>query len=891
MMLTELDSALERATLERVRKLLTAGNSPGGNSPGPLVIGIRSAGEPVWHGPAEHTVERRGIHVQPCPSVLAVLDALAAHPGGDDVLVVLTNQPETDLGDDVLARLHRGRLFEASRDTLLDDLLAARHLDPQIRRLTWLVDALIDLAQRAALPPLQGATVTLLRAQSLVAEAALGLDSTQSDLPMLVLAFDEPAVRSRWRALTPAQRSGLTKYLVSLLGRPAAVIAELAQHRDDLLAELLVADPLTTAPHSDPEAAIAFGRFTQSRFGTGSPAVADLRAAAAAAVATIDDLDTARISQQLRRADAMLDELAAAPLAVYSRVLPRGLQERLAAAAAQLDETRLAAVEEHRGCPEQRHRLDRLRAALRLRRWIAGHPETALASTGEGLRRHARDLAWVDRALAQVRAGDSDPRLQSVLAAAARAAQPVRDSLDTAFAQRLARVTHTPPPPQLAVETLLPAVVAPLAKQHPVLLVVVDGMAGAVAGELTAELTSHRGGWTEIVRDSDGGREAVLAALPTETTYSRTSLFCAALRSGTQDDERAAFAGHSFWPPGFGPGRGAVLVHKAGVGGRDGNDLGDELEQALHPELGRRVVAVVLNAVDDALKQGRHSADPAWSVRDVPGLPQLLERAVISGRVVVLTSDHGHVLEHGGQYRPQPGGGARWRSPGGGITGQNTVTHSRDEVLLTGPRVLTPDGRAVLAASEHIRYGKRAYGYHGGATLAEVAIPLMVLLPPGMEVLDGWYPHTLGAPAWWTGDPVAAPVPVAPRRARRKTAPPPVAQDLFSVPVPGGLSRGQALLAAPAFTTLHSQLPPNRVPPAEVFGAVVDALAAAGGRLPVSAVVQIAGSAGRNPRGFVTALGRVLNVDGFTVIGFTDDGRSVVLDQQLLDEQFPLGGS
>jgi hypothetical protein len=90
---------------------------------------------------------------------------------------------------------------------------------------------------------------------------------------------------------------------------------------------------------------------------------------------------------------------------------------------------------------------------------------------------------------------------------------------------------------------------------------------------------------------------------------------------------------------------------------------------------------------------------------------------------------------------------------------------------------------------------------------------------------------------------------------------------------------------------LHSQLPSNRVPPAEVFGAVVDALAAAGGRLPVSAVVQIAGSAGRNPRSFVTALGRVLNVDGFAVIGFTDDGRSVVLDQQLLDEQFPPGGS
>lgn len=872
MTLAELDSALQRAVLERVRVLVMAEDSAG-----PLVIGIRSIDEPVWNGPAQHTVERRTIVVQPCPSVLAVLDAMAVHPGGD-VLVVLTDQPEAELGDDVLARLHRGKLFEASRHTLLDDLIGARHLDPQIRRQGWLIDALIDLAQRDALPSLHGATLSLLRAQSLVARAALGLDPTECDLPELVLAFDEPEVRSRWRALTQLARSGLTTYLTSVLGPPAAVIAELAQHRDDLIAELLVANPLTTAPHSDPDAAIAFGRFTQSRFALEVPSVADLSAAAAAAVTAVHDLDTPRISQQLRRANSMLDELAAAPLAVHSTVLPRGLQQRLAVAAAQLDETRLAAVEEHRSYPEQRHRLDRLRAALRLRRWIARRHETVLSSSDEGpdsvhesLLRHARELAWVDRALTQVRAGDSDPRVQSVLAAAERSAQLVRDGFDAAFAQQLAQVTHTPPAPQLAVETLLPALIAPLVRRHPVLLIVVDGMSGAVAGELTAELTSYRGGWTEVVRNPDGGREAILAALPTETTYSRTSLFCAALRAGTQRDERAAFAEHSFWSPVE-----AVLVHKAGVGGKDGNDLGHELEQALDPDGGARMVAVVLNAVDESLKQGRQSADPSWSVRDVPGLRQLLERAVISDRVVVLTSDHGHVLEHGGQYRPQTGGGARWRDA--------TSPAGSDEVEVSGTRVLTPGGRVVLAASENVRYAKVAHGYHGGATLAEVAIPLIVLLPPGMEVLDGWYPHTMGEPAWWNGELIRPTVQAPPPRpASRKTAPPPAAEDLFSTQI----SRGRALLASPTFTALHSQLPPNRVPPAEIFGTVVDELAKAGGRLPVSAVVQIAGSAGRNPRGFVTALGRVLNVDGFTVIGFTDDGRSVVLDQQLLDEQFP----
>jgi hypothetical protein len=867
-----LDSALQRAVLERVRKIVVESSSPAS-----LLIGVRSAGELAWHGPVNTTVEGRTVHVEACPSVLAVLDAVARHGAGpDDVLVVLTDQAESALGDDLLARLHHERLYEASRHTLLDDLLGARHLDPQISRShnDWLVDALIELALRDTLPSLHGGTLTLQRAQRMFAEDVVGLDPAAADLPELILAFDEPTVRSRWRALTTAQRSGLTRHLVSLLGRPAAVVTELAERRDDLLAELLVADPLTAASHSDPETAIAFGRFTQSRFGSAPPTVADLRTAAAAAVTAGHDGESARISQQLRRGDAMLGELAAGRLARYSSVLPSGLAERLAAAAAQLDETRLAAVEEHRDCRKQQHRLDRLRAALRLRRWVAGRPDVALASAGAGLRRHARELAWVDRALSQVRAGDPDPRLQDVLAAAADAAQRVRDDLDTAFAGHLARVTHTPPTPRLAVETVLPTVIAPLARQYPVLLIVIDGMSGAVAGELAAELAARRGGWTESVRESDGGREAVLAALPTETTYSRASLFAAALRAGTQADERAAFTAHSFWPRG-----GATLVHKAGVRGQDGSDLGTELEQALHPEHGSRVVAVVLNAVDDSLKQGRQSTDPSWSVSDVPGLPQLLERAVTSNRIVVLTSDHGHVLEHGGQYRHQAGGGgARWR--------EATSPAGAEEVEVSGPRVLAPGGRAVLAATENLRYGNKAHGYHGGATLAEVAIPLVVLLPPGMEVLDGWYPHTLGEPAWWNGDQVAPAPPVAVPPRRRKPAPRQPEEDLFGAqPSP---SRGQALLGSPTFTTLHSQLPSNRVPAAETFAAVVDALAEAGGRLPLGAVVQIAGSAGRNPRGFVTALGRVLNVDGFTVIGLTDDGRSVVLDLQLLDEQFPI---
>ena len=876
MTVTDRGSALERAVLERVRTVLA-----GERSQAPPVIGVRSGGVPSWDGPVSHELGGRTVHVEPCPSVLAVLDALARYDGADHTLVIFTDRSEGDLGDDLLARMHRGKLFDASRYTLLDDLLGARQLDPRIRQQGWLVDALVDLAHAGALPSTQGATLSLGHATVLVLRARLDLDPESLDLPRLVLAFDDPATRTRWRAAGAAERVGLAEHLGGVHGRAATVIADLALHRDDVLAELLVADALTAPPEADAPAAVHYGRFTQSRFGAAQPARADLRAAAQAAVSAVAPAEGPRVAQQLRRADTLLEELGAAQLAVHSSVLPRGFVERLALAAQGLTDTgltdeRFAAVAEHRSCAGQPHRLERLRCAARLRRWVASAPDTSVASGGEGLRRHTRELAWVDRALTQVRAGDPDAHVARALDEARGPAEQRRAEIDRAFATRLTAMTETPGAGQLAVETVLRDVIAPLAQQHPVLLVVVDGMSGAVAGELAERLTEERGGWNEMVRTPDGGREAVLAALPTETTYSRTSLLTASLRSGTQDDERRTFGGHRFWPPG-----GATLVHKAGVAGRYGADLGTELEAAL--DGGSRVVAVVLNAVDDSLKQGRQSVDPSWSPRDIPGLPQLLGRAAEADRVVVLTSDHGHVLEHGSQHRPAPGnkpsGGARWR------TADRPATS--DEVLLSGSRVLVPGGRAVLAATEHIRYGARAHGYHGGASLAEVAIPLLVLLPPGLDDLDGWYPHTAGAPPWWSASGALATtrpaVPPAPARGRRRAASP--EPDLFTSTA--SRSRGAALAASGIFQGVHGGLPVNRVPSSEVFTAVVDALVAAGGRLPVAAVLQAAQSPGRNPRGLVTALARVLNVDGFDVISLADEGRAVRLDQDLLDEQFP----
>ena len=56
---------------------------------------------------------------------------------------------------------------------------------------------------------------------------------------------------------------------------------------------------------------------------------------------------------------------------------------------------------------------------------------------------------------------------------------------------------------------------------------------------------------------------------------------------------------------------------------------------------------------------------------------------------------------------------ARWR----------TGEPNDGEIALSGPRVLLGDGRVVVPWREEIRYTRRRAGYHGGASLAEMAVP------------------------------------------------------------------------------------------------------------------------------------------------------------------------
>ena len=207
--------------------------------------------------------------------------------------------------------------------------------------------------------------------------------------------------------------------------------------------------------------------------------------------------------------------------------------------------------------------------------------------------------------------------------------------------------------------------------------------------------------------------------LPTLTEVSRASLLCGELRTGGQDAERPGTTtlARAHGLPG------AALFHKKPLdSSRLGYAVADDVAAAIADVTGHPLVTCVLNTIDDALDR----SDPGgteWGTDAVKHLAPLLDRARHAGRIVVLTADHGHIVER------RQGTQRAYAAISSGRSRAAVEPAGDGEVLVTGRRVLRHDGRAVLAVDEHLRYGPLKAGYHGGAAPAEAVVPVIVLVP------------------------------------------------------------------------------------------------------------------------------------------------------------------
>lgn len=721
-----------------------------------ILLGAR----PEWAGGATVAVGDVTAAVVPASSTLAVRDALVGAGSGGRV-VVLTNLGAAEIGADLLSRAVRHQVlrtdlwdtvrlhFGLRADAVLDATL--------VRDGEVLARALVDLAPpgRWETPPSgvltrDHAYRELVRHLLRLAPGEVGpaglLDWSRDHAAVLALHELEPRLRGR-----------LVTWLVHSAGPDARPVVELAARGEgpDAVPLGLVAGALWEGA-GDPRAQGRFERFL-GRGPTWSEAHEWYALASAWVQRRVSDsgvegergLDEAR--SVLERAEQLLDELGATGLVESSELLPAGLVRRQHVLASALGAWAQAPSPRHQLAAEaaltrlRRHLLaalpssagpwasvtEALHMGVRLMRWSSARPPRPEHLHGAVVGQ-VREGGWVDRARQVLVNGVEDGAVQPHLAAVEAQARQARAEVDDAASTLLSAATAQDQPrgALIPVEDGLARLRERLGAQ-PALVCVLDGMSAAVATEVVE--SAMRLGWVEHSAAADGGREPLLAALPTLTRVSRTSLLSGELVVGEQTRERAGFTAV------MGPG--SVLYHQSRLGTGPGSELAPDVRAAVGGSE-HHFVGAVMNAVDDSLSGG----DPGrtrWTVDAVRYLRPLLERAAAAGRVVVLTSDHGHVVHHpDGILKRHPHGGARWHPRAeGDETGEG-------EVRLAGRRVLEGGGDVIAAVDERLRFAPAAEGYHGGAALAEIAIPWVVLARRGTEV-PRHQAVELAAPAWW----------------------------------------------------------------------------------------------------------------------------------------------
>jgi hypothetical protein len=857
------------------------------------VVVVRA--RPVWDGPAQITVGTRVAHVVVARTVLSVRAAIADHRT-DDMLIVLTDRTGHELGLDVLAKVSRQRVRRLDPWELVRGELGVTGLDPELAAKRWILDALVQHKPAGGWVKPPSGFLQCDEAIRQLLDLWLGLPSGSSLVDLLQWLGTAGSI-DKLIAASAETRDGIVKELTARYPAPASLLVDLAS--EGLAGDLVplgLAARVVWAPSTDAELIAARVRFEGYTAGRKLPeATARHWADAAETVATEALAISGRAATDpwIVRAQQIVRSCEAQGWLAESNVLADALEQRFVQAGAVLDsvvagdhaqllvlEGLLRSIEGHLLADTESERVETMAAAVRLARRLVRAPQPTAATLPALSVRYRDDEAWVDRARHVLRQGDRSTVVAEAFSALLALVDAERELANAVFAEQLRQWSLGEPGASadlVPLEDVLTSVVAPLASLGPVLLVVADGMSWPVAIELLDDLDKQ--GWLQI--ESDQRMPIGVSLLPTVTEASRTSLLCGRRTIGNATTEVEGFRSHPALKALSGPA--PLLFHKARLSTAGGEALAPDLRAAL-VDPSQRVVGVVINAIDDHLTRGMQVRVP-WTSSTVTPMRELLAEAAAAGRTVILTSDHGHVLdERRSVQRGIADPGERWRTAAAPAGDQ--------EIAITGPRVLLGGGTVVMPTSDTLRYGPSKHGYHGGATPQEVLVPVVVL-SRSTSMPEGWGPTAEPAPSWWSAQTVDA-IPVPPTATPTAAKPIKLAStgqgSLFETKPPEATPTSgwiATLLASPAFTARRPIMQRRRLDD-EMLTRMLTTLDERG----CTALKPVLATDVEVPAfrldGLLSALASVLNVEGYSVLDVRDD--TVVLNRALLFTQFGIEG-
>lgn len=871
------------------------------------VIGIRCDGR--WSGDADQRDGDLRLKIEQCNSPLALRIAIRQPSDEGTIKVLLTNLDQQDLSEDIRLRLAKRRLFQIDSWQIVRTLFAAQAVDPRLSSHNWIAEMLLEAIPAGGFPAARGGFLDAETVWPLLLKQSLGLTSDSPDLTSILNWSLGAENCDHFRRCNESIRQGATDWLIERAGPVAEIVLHTIHESDKPdavpigLAAGVVFNDLARGRLEK-----AIGRM-EERFLCGlRPTAGQMQrwtVAATEVVRALRQSDSRSYRQILQRTDDILSEVQADAFCYLSDTSFIGFDQRLARVGNCLSEILTSdsksvseellkahqAVRCHDQANREVRRLERIEMSLRLIRWlgeIKNQPQVEHRSFADAAQDQLREGGFVDWARLSLRSGDPVREVSEAYARLYATVTEVCEQKNRVFAKLLTDWTAAGSQGDevIPVERILEQIVAPLAVDSLMLVILIDGMSVAVCLELMTDIARHD--WMAIVEPGRKFNRPGLATIPSVTEFSRTSFWTGHLRQGVAADEKATFAEHaklvslsrSTSPP--------VLFHKAGLQQSEDSVLAAEVRKEI-ASTHRKVVGVVVNAVDDHLLKGEQ-IDTRWTRDEIKVLPALLHEARIARRLVVLVSDHGHVLDchaEGRSVKNDQTNGERWRFA------ENSP--AADELLVSGSRVLTQGKRLIAPWSERVRYGMKKNGYHGGLTPQEMIVPIVVLsstetLPPG------WSEQPIDTPDWWDASSrtvVAPPQPVPELKVAKSPAP----NLLFALDgeqdtaanSPGKSTPAWVvrLLASSVFIA-QKRLGGRNPPPDDLMGKLLSALDERGGKMTHVALARALQYPPLRVPGLLAKAESLLNVDGYDILRRDDASETIVLNRDLLLKQFDL---
>lgn len=863
----------------------------------------------VWNGPDRLQIDGIEHLVMSCVSDLQAREALL-HAGEEHKPAILLCALGSDkLGDDVIARLAKRRVFTPQTLDILTELFSVRIVDPRVLSTKALVEALLDRVPVTGYKPVAGGALDLQQAWEALLEQVLGVSIDGPSLSrMLEWLLDAKKIKALadlnlqlkqsfvdWFART---RGEAIRFMIAAID--TSVGADLIPL--GLTLGLVFSPELQKQPEYHGARARLEKYFGGKEIDTES-AGAWFRAAEGVVKLWLEEPDILPLRNLLKRVDALLADLKLQGFAYLSNFSPTGLAERFdrlgkalqgavkGKSAADLDNVRdcLAQIGKHFLSPRESDRQDRAEMAFRLIRWL-------MTLTLPGSEAHfpdlvdfySRDGGFLDWARTRLRETDLSSQLQTAFRQILQQVDEHVVQLEKRFAEKLADWTKAEQQSSrlYCIEGVLSKVVVPVAKEQPVLLLVLDGMNAAVFRQLVRDI-EHQD-WTEIANDTLGVPRPVLATLPSVTQISRRALFFGKLDPSKSGTEQGEFSGNDFLFQASGSQVRPKLFLKGDLQEPGYGGLATEVRTALADKK-CRVVGVVINAIDDHLDSGDQVVF-TWGMDRIKPLRELLKLAADAERLVLMTSDHGHVLDFGTRQFNTTGGdaGDRYR--------MNTDSIKEGEFVFEGLRVEKATGqkKVTLAWSSDVRYAAQKRGYHGGANPQEMVIPFAILRGPNSMPSSGWKEVPPFEPEWWRTVGWEAAIKATGtegKRPKKKDVDAVKGLDLFEQAKPkkdvASPTWIDALLESKVYLE-QLKLGVRGGPQRELITMLITTIDARGGSIMRPSLAQALGVPLFRVDGLVQNICRILNVDGYEVLSFDRSTETITLNIKLLKTQFEI---